>query len=360
MDFIGPFPESNGLNYLWVVICRLTSMVHLIPINTSTTAKDLSWKYLREVVRLHGLASSIVSDRDSKFTSKWWRELHQLLGTKLLMSTSFHPQTDGQTERANRSIGQILRMAVQPDQKDWIEKIDMVEFAINSSISASTGYSLFKLNGGYIPRVMKEFRGTETTSKGIKEFAAQALMNVAVAHDAIIEARTLQMFHANQKRGEGLAASKGDLVYLSTKNLNLPKDRTRKLCPKYIGPYKISGAILEKSMYTLELPTALQERRIHLPFHESLLKRYHLSSDSAFPNRLQPEPYDFGVTDDHEWFVDEIIRHRWKGKKIEYEVRWSLGDTTWETHTNCDQLAALDRYLELQGVDDYSKLPRRI
>jgi transposase InsO family protein len=82
-----------------------------------------------------------VSDRDSKFTSKWWRELHKLIGMELLMSTSFHPQTDGQTEQMNRNIGQILRTAVRPDQKDWIEKIDMVEFAINSSISATTRYA---------------------------------------------------------------------------------------------------------------------------------------------------------------------------------------------------------------------------
>jgi hypothetical protein len=359
MDFIGPFPEVNGLNYLWVVICRLTSMTHLIPVHTSVTAKGLSWKYLREIVRLHGLPSTIVSDRDPKFTSKWWRELHRMIGTQLLMSTSFHPQTDGQTERMNRSIGQILRTAVRPDQKDWIEKIDMVEFAINSSVSASTGYAPFELNHGYVPQIMKEFRNVETTSKGIKEFATRALQNIAAAHDAIIEARTFQTFYANQKRGDEPMISKGDLVYLSTKNLNLPKNRARKLCPKYIGPYKVSEAKPDTSTYTLELPKPLQERRIVPTFHISLLKPHHPSDDSAFPNRLQPEPYDFGVTDDHEWFVDEIIGHRWKGKKIEYEVRWSLGDTTWETQANCDQLAALDRYLELRGVDNHAKLPRR-
>jgi hypothetical protein len=91
MDFVGPFPESSGYDYLWVVICRLTSMVHLVPIRTTTTASELAWLYIREIVRLHGLAESIVSDRDSKFTSKFWRETHKILGTKLLMSTSFHP-----------------------------------------------------------------------------------------------------------------------------------------------------------------------------------------------------------------------------------------------------------------------------
>jgi hypothetical protein len=359
MDFVGPFPESGGYNYLWVVVCRLTSMVHLIPVNTEITAKELSWKYLREVVRLHGLPRSIVSDRDSKFTSKWWKELHKMIGTQLLMSTSFHPQTDGQTERMNRNIGQILRTTIQPNQKDWIEKIDLVEFAINSSVSSTTGYAPFELNHGYTPKMLQELRNPEALNAGVQSFAKQALANIATAHDAIIEARTFQTFYANKRRGEEPEIKKGDLVYLSTKNLNLPKNRARKLCPKFVGPYKVTKTDPEKSNYTLELPSTLQKRRVHPKFHVSLLKPHIATSDAAFPNRMQPEPYDFGIDDDHEWFVDEIIGHRWKGKKIEYEVRWSLGDTTWEPHANCDQLAALDRYMELKGVQDYSELQRR-
>jgi transposase InsO family protein len=150
MDFVGPFPESKGYNYLWVIICHMISMVHLVPLTINVTALELSWKYLREVVRLHGLLSSIVSDRYSKFTSRWWKELQWILGTRLLMSTSFHPQTDGQSERAIRNVTQILRTYQRPDQKDWVDKIDMVEFAINSSVSESMGYAPFELSGGYI------------------------------------------------------------------------------------------------------------------------------------------------------------------------------------------------------------------
>ena len=98
MDFIGPFPESIGRNYLWVVMCHLTSQVHLIPINTMTKTIELTNEFLTHVVRLHGLPMSIVSDWDTKFTSLFWTELHQLLGVKLKLSTSFHPQMDGQTE----------------------------------------------------------------------------------------------------------------------------------------------------------------------------------------------------------------------------------------------------------------------
>ena len=101
-------------------------------------------------MRLHGVTESIVSDHDTKFTSTFWRELHRLMGTKLLMSTVFHPQMDGTTEQANRSIGQILRMVINDDQKDWAAKFPMVEFALNSSVSATTGFAPFELNQGYI------------------------------------------------------------------------------------------------------------------------------------------------------------------------------------------------------------------
>jgi hypothetical protein len=157
-DFIGLFPEVNGFNYLWVVICRLSLMVHLIPINTKTTATQLSSIYMREVVRLHGLPLLIMSDRDPKFMSKWWRELHRIMGTKLLMSTSFHLQTDGITERANRSIGQIFRAIIDPDQRDWVKKSPLIEFAINSSINSTTGLAPFEINNGYMPVMMKEVK----------------------------------------------------------------------------------------------------------------------------------------------------------------------------------------------------------
>ena len=78
-----------------------------------------------------------------------------------------------------------------------------------------------------------------------------------------------------------------------------------------------------------------------------------------FPNRLQPEPYDFGAPDDQEWFVDNIISHQWTGlKELEYQVHWSLGDTTWEPQANCSKLMALSHYLELQGVKSHTRLPR--
>ena len=98
MDFMGPLPQSQGNDYLLVIIDQLTSQVHLVPTTTHVTTREVAWLFLKEVVRLHGVLKSIVSDRDTKFTSMFWHELHRLMGTKLLMSTAFHPQMDGATD----------------------------------------------------------------------------------------------------------------------------------------------------------------------------------------------------------------------------------------------------------------------
>jgi len=118
----------------------MTLMVHLIPVNMKMTVSQLSTIYVQEVVQLHGLPSSIICNQDFKFMLKWWHELHRIMGTKLLMSTSFHPQMDGATERANRSIGQMFWALIKPDQKKWVEKSPLIEFAINASIGNTTGH----------------------------------------------------------------------------------------------------------------------------------------------------------------------------------------------------------------------------
>ena len=118
----------------------------------TVTTRGVAWLILKEVVRLHGIPESTVSDKDTKFTSIFWKELHGLMGSKLLMSTAFHLQMDGTTERANRSIAQILCTVVSNNQKDWSDKCPMVEFTINSSVNATTGYAPFELNYGYMLR----------------------------------------------------------------------------------------------------------------------------------------------------------------------------------------------------------------
>ena len=131
---------------------------------------------------------------------------------------------------------------VRNDQKDWAELCPMVEFMLNSSISAMTGYAPFELNCGYIPPLGQHI-STDTKYASVKQFAQQALYNLMAVHNTIIESCVAQMHHTNSQRRQGEEYPPGSMVYLSTKNLALPKGRARKLLPRYIGPYKWSRRI---------------------------------------------------------------------------------------------------------------------
>ena len=153
----------------------------------------------------------------------------------------------------------------------------------------------------------------------------------------------------------------GDKAYLSTENIALPKGRARKLMPKYIGPYEVTKSHPNESRYTLDLPAELKARRIHPSFHVSRLRVYDANDDSVFPKRDVRAYYDFGDAKDNEWLVDDIVAHQWSGNKVSFLVQWNLGDTTWEPYSECKDLEALDRYLELLGIEgaDWRKLPRK-
>jgi hypothetical protein len=265
-------------------------------------------------------------------------------------------------ERAIRSVGQLLRVMVKPDQKDWVEKTPMAEFAINSSISASSGFAPFELNYGYLPTFTGGIVPVESAQPGVKQFADRAISNLQMAHDAIIESRVVQTHQANKRRRNATPYELGEKVYLSTENLSLPKGRAKKLLPKFIGPYKIIAAKPQVSRYTLELPLQLKKRRINPSFHESRLRPFYKNDDKVFPKREAQVFYDFGEDEDNEWLVDEILTHQWKGNNIEFLVQWNLGDTTWEPYSQCKELEALDRYLELQGLaeNEWKQLPRKI
>ena len=147
LDFVGPLPKTKwGHDFLLVVVDKFSKLVHLIACTQEVTAADVAQLVYDQVVRLHGFPESIISDRDSRFTSHFWRALWKLSGTELAMSTSYHPQTDGQTENVNRAVQDILRAYVSDSRQDWDRHLTAVEIAINSSRHASTGYTPHFLN----------------------------------------------------------------------------------------------------------------------------------------------------------------------------------------------------------------------
>ncbi|KAF1319508.1 reverse transcriptase, partial [Globisporangium splendens] len=166
MDFIFGLPrDTHGRNGILVFVDRFSKMVHLAPVSDKISAEKTAKVFVDVVFRLHGLPVEIVSDRDTRFTSKFWRALFGLLDTKLSMSTAAHPETDGQTERVNRVLEDVLR-SYATSFKEWSEFLPLAEFALNNSTHVSTGHSPFYVNYGIHPRVPASIMGEVSTLSG--------------------------------------------------------------------------------------------------------------------------------------------------------------------------------------------------
>jgi hypothetical protein len=221
MDFVGPFPLSNNFDYVWVILDHFTSLVHLVPMTTTVSTSKLATLFIEHIVRLHGLPNSIVSDRDTKFTAKFWAKMHCLLGMQLLKSTAFHPQKYGASERMIRVVLGMLQALVKPDQTNWSEKLPLAEFACNSSTNKSSGFAPFELMYGFIPRMIQTVEAAKYP--GVQAFAQNTVNNFTQACDALIESCVQQTTQSNRHRRADPTYKCGQKVYLSMANLNLPK-----------------------------------------------------------------------------------------------------------------------------------------
>jgi len=165
MDFVVGLPMSDGYTKIWVIVDRFSKIGHFIPLRTEEHIKELAFMFVKEIWRLHGLPESIVSDRDTRFTSTFWTSLMQLLQVKLNHSTAFYPQSDGQTERINQTLEQYLRSYCSYQQDDWVSLLPFEEYAYNTAMSESTKASPFEINYGFSPQTQRS--GIVSDNKGI-------------------------------------------------------------------------------------------------------------------------------------------------------------------------------------------------
>ena len=222
MDFVFGLPaDANNNTGVVVFVDRLSKMVHLAPCRREVTGKQTAVLFLEHVFKAHGLPDTLVSDRDPRFTSAFWQHLFAQLGTKLAMSTADHPQTDGQTERVNRVLEDILRSICAAHPREWSSKLPFVEFAINNSVHSSTGVTPFFLNGLRHPRTPVSFvhtldvdAGASTLSGGghlAPLHAAQSALNM-VAWDRHHAAASDGVLLAVETRARTRAADTGTAV----------------------------------------------------------------------------------------------------------------------------------------------------
>ncbi|GJU47272.1 putative reverse transcriptase domain-containing protein [Tanacetum coccineum] len=150
MDFVTKLPKTvTGQDTIWVIVDRLTKSAHCLPIREDDTLEKLTRQYLKEVVSRHGVPVSIISDHDGKFTSHFWKSLNKALGTRLDMSTTYHPETDGQSERTIQTLEDTLRAYVLDFGKGWDRHLPLVEFSYNNSYHTNIKAALFEALYGH-------------------------------------------------------------------------------------------------------------------------------------------------------------------------------------------------------------------
>lgn len=351
MDHITDLPPSHGYDAILVVADRMTKQAHFIPARKSDDARDLARQFLRNIFRLHGLPSDIVSDRGTTFTSRWWKEFLRLLDIKPNLSTAFHPQTDGQTERIHQTLEQHLRTFCDYQQDDWFDLLPLAEHAYNCTHHSSIGMSPFFANFGYNPNLSITLKDTPVPAvtdrlRQLREVHEQARHNIKQA----LEQHTI---YANRKRAEAPDFLEGEKVWLLRKNLKTDRP-SDKLDSKRLGPFTILERI-GKSAFKLELPPSM---KIHPVFHVSLLEKYHRNT---LPDRDAPPPPDPVIREDgtEAYVVEKILDSDYKGRgrarQLEYFVHWQgypVADRSW---IYASDLPAIDPMV----IDYHTRYPHK-
>ena len=335
MDFITHLPMTrSGHTAIFVVVDRLSKLVHFIPTVDTASAEVVARLFIDNVFVHHGMPERIVSERDSRFSGTFWQAMCDIWQIKRQMSTAYHPQTDGQTKRMNRTFEDMLRHWCSPDQDNWDEYLKLAEFACNNALHASTGETPFMLTFGQHPLTPASIFNMDQHGKlrnpVANQFAAEMQSLVQKARMSLIMAQQRQKAYADQRR-RPIQFSIGQYVKLSTVNLANRAKGTPKLHPKFIGPFQVTERIGSQA-YRLLLP---EEMRIHNVFHASLLLPWRTSPTGPPPAQV------LMVKDDEQFEVDSILDHqeeRVGRRKIRsYLVVWRgypAEDATWEPEAN--------------------------
>ncbi|KAI0993536.1 hypothetical protein K3495_g14648, partial [Podosphaera aphanis] len=360
VDFIGPLPISDGKNCIMVVCCRLTKARHFIPCQTTIDAVETANLFFQHVWKHHGFPESIVSDRGPQFVAKFWHSVCERTGSKVLLSTAWHPETDGQTERSNGSLECYLRAYCNYQQDDWVHWLPSAEFNANNTESDTTKVTPFFANTAQHPR------SAITPPRNTKPHSALDYQKQKLANNFVNQMVDLNKFlrenmkvsqafyeiHANRHRSTPPAYRVGDKVFVNAKNINT-KRPCKKLDWKNLGPFEVSQVINSHS-YKLALPEDLKS--IHPVFHTSLLRPDPNNPILGQSNEPNP-PIEIDDCGKELFEVDTIVgSRRTKQYGFQYKIKYTgQFETTWQPLSDCvsgNLSEALDNY--------HREKPRRV
>jgi hypothetical protein len=271
MDFITGLPRtSKGYDSIWVVTDRLTKVAHFIPVKTTYKGSQLVELYVARIMSLHGVSKKIILDRGSQFTPRFWKSLHENMDAKLNFSSAYHPQADGQTERTNQVLEDMLRACALQHGSSWDKSLPYAKFSYNNSYQASLKMSPFEALYKRKCRTPLYWDQTEERQFFGPELIQEAEEQVRIIRENLRVAQTRQKSYADNRRP--LEFEEGDQVYLKVSPLRgMRRFKVKvELSPRFIGPFRVFRRVGEMA-YQLELPDNLSD--VHNVFHVSQLNK---------------------------------------------------------------------------------------
>jgi hypothetical protein len=329
LDFVEALPRVRGKSVILTVVDRFSKYCHFIPLAHPYSAEAVAQAFFNDIVRLHGVPQSMVSDRDTVFTSIFWQELMRLMGTKLRMTTTFHPQSDGQSESANRVILMYLRCLTGDRPRDWLRWLPWAEYLFNTAYQTSLKDTPFRVVYGRDPPTIRSYEPGDTRVPAVAKNMEERAEFLADMRHRLEQAQTFQKRHYD--RGHRPIHYKvGDWALLRLRQRaasSLPQAVSGKLKPRlkprFFGPYRVVKLINEVAV-RLELPP---RARIHNVFHVGLLKKFQGTPPSEPPQlpllhhgAIDPEP-------------ERAVRYRLARGVPQALIQWkgaSSASATWE------------------------------
>ena len=298
MDFVLGLPRTQkGNDSIFVVVDRFSKMAHFIPCKKTSDVHHVADLFFDHVVKLHGIPRTIVSDRDVKFLSGFWRSLWSKFGTKLLFSTTAHPQTDGQTEVVNRTLGSLLRTLVSKNKKSWESCLPIAEFAYNRTSHSTTQNSPFYVVYGFNPLTPLDLSAlplqitldldAETRAQKIKELHETVRLRIEKTNEH--NARV-----ANKHKKE-VILQPGDFVWIHIRKERHPLKRGSKLDDRADGPFQVLQR-LNNNSYIIDIPDGFGGTSATFNIKDLKLYNYHEPPQQDTSNS-RTNPFQLGGTD---------------------------------------------------------------
>ena len=338
MDFIVNLPWSEGFNAIFVVVDRLTKHASFVPVTTGLDTEGFALLFVKHIACKFGLPESIITDRDPRWTTDFWRGIAKALQTRMSLSSSHHPQHDGQTEVVNKLLTTMIRAFIAGQKDQWAAWIHLLEFAYNSTVHSSIGTAPFHLLLGFHPRTPLDFVGTrrddDVASRALTPEAVTFLDTLEMHRDsarrAIAKAQNQQVKSYNKGRKPVPELKQGDRVLVNPHALEWleSKGEGKKLTQRWIGPFEVIQRV-NPNVYRLRMSSLYPGLPV---FNYQHLKKYVEAPPEYGERATLPETRTRKPAEE-EYEVEKIIAERRTKKGLEYLIRWEgyspLYDT-WE------------------------------